>query len=130
MRIFFQIISWLIADAIFVNMAYYSGYLIRFSGIIEMPAFMPYLRLWPYITFAHLIVFSIFKLYEPAPKVSKRAIFTGIINASAVSTLAAMSIVYAMRHFWGFMPSSVFALGCVFNIILSGGWRIFVRYDT
>ena len=130
MRRFFQIISWLIADAIFVNMAYYSGYLNRFNGVIEIPAFIPYLHLWPHISVAHLIVFSIFKLYKPAQKFSKKDIFIKTINASSISALASISIVYIMRHFWGFMPSSVFALGCVFNITLAGGWRIFVRYDA
>ena len=124
-----RIISWLIADIIFINISFYSAYLIRFKGVIKLPAFMPYLHLWPHINLAHLIIFSIFRLYRYPQRLVKRELFINTVNASTISTLASMSIVYTMRHFWGFMPSSVFAIALVFNIILIYGWRVFVRYD-
>ena len=131
MRRFLQIIIWLITDFIFVNMAYYTSYLIRFDGVIaEEPAFIPYTHLWLYISAAHLIVFSIFKLYEPIRKISKSDIFIRTANASIISALASMSITYAMRRFCGFMPSSVFVFACIFNIILAGCWRAFIRYES
>jgi FlaA1/EpsC-like NDP-sugar epimerase len=125
-----RIISWLIADIIFVNMAFYSAYLIRFKGIIETPAFIPYLHLWPHISSAHLIIFSIFKLYEPPNKFSKKQTLINTFNASTISILASMSIVYTMRHFWGFIPSLVFVFAWGFNILLVSGWRVFIRYES
>lgn len=125
-----RITSWFILDTIFVNMAFYTGYLVRFQGIIEPPAFRPYLHLWPHISTAHLIIFSIFRLYEPPNRFLKKQIFVNTSYASIISTFASMSIVYAMRRFWGFMPTLVFAFVLVFNIILVGGWRIFIRYES
>lgn len=125
-----RIISWLIADIIFINMSFYSAYLIRFKGIIEAHAFIPYLHLWLHISAVHLIVFFIFRLYQPPNKFSKKQILINTFNASTISILASMSIVYVMRHFWGFMPSSVFVFASAFNIILVCSWRVFIRYET
>lgn len=125
-----RIISWLSADVIFVNMAYYSAYLLRFKGIIEQPAFLPYLHLWPYISLTHLILFSLFQLYESPNKFSKKQILINTFDASAIACLASISIAYMMRHIFGFMPSLVFGLAFIFNIILVSGWRVFVRYGS
>ena len=125
-----RIISWLALDIIFVNMVFYSAYLVRFNGIIEIPAFLPYLKLWPHITGAHLVIFFLYKLYVPLIKHSKRQILKDTFLASLVSCLTSISIVYAMRNFFGFIPFLVFAFAGAFNIILVGGWRIFVRYES
>lgn len=124
-----RIISWLALDIIFVNMAFYSAYLIRFKGIIDIPSFVPYLHLWLYINMVHLIIFSIFMLYESPNKFLKRQILINAFKASTISALASMAIVYTMRHFWGVMPSSVFAFAWSFNIILVGGCRVFVKNE-
>jgi FlaA1/EpsC-like NDP-sugar epimerase len=111
-------------------MAFYSAYLIRYGGVILMSAFIPYLHLWPYISGAHLIIFAIFGLYEPPANFSKKQVFINTLNASIISALTSISIVYTMRYFYGFMPSAVFALALLFNIILVCGWRVFVRYEN
>ena len=125
----FRIIIWLIADIIFVNMAFYIAYLIRLNGMIQPEPFMPYTHLWPYITLTHLIIFSIFGLYKYSVTPTKKIIFINTLYASTVAALASMSIVYTMRHFTGLIPSSIFALAWFFNIILISGWRAFIRYE-
>ena len=110
-------------------MAFYSAYLVRFGGSIEMSVLIPYLHLWPYISGAHLIIFAIFRLYEPPANFSKKQVLINTLNASIISALASISITYTMRHFYGFMPSGVFVLALGFNIILVCGWRVFIRYD-
>jgi FlaA1/EpsC-like NDP-sugar epimerase len=125
----YRVVSWLITDIVFVNMAFYSAYLIRFNGVIEMPSFIPYLHLWPHISVAHLIIFSIFRFYVHSRRFSKKEIFINTFNACTISALASISIVYVMRHLWGFIPSLVFVFAWGFNIILAGGWRVFVRYE-
>lgn len=125
-----RIITWPILDVIFISMSFYTAYLIRFKGIIEARAFMPYLRLWPYISLSHLIIFYIFRLYESPLRLSRKKALINALSACTVSILASISIVYMMRHFWRFIPSSVFIFAWGFNIILAGGWRLFVRYEA
>lgn len=129
MRKLFRMIIWLIIDIILVNISIYSAYLVRFKGIIEPPAFFPYLYLWPHITLAHLISFAIFKLYYHPIKFSKKEVLINTTYASTIAAMASISIVYTMRSIYGFMPSSVFAFACIFNIILIGGWRVYIRYE-
>jgi len=120
----------LFADIIYINISIYAGYLLRFWGNIDPTAFSPYLKLWPYITCAHLIVLSIFKAYKDPKEYSKKEIFIKVSYASTIACFASMSIVYTMRHFHGFMPSSVFVFAWFFNLILLSGWRLFIRYQT
>lgn len=120
----------LFADIIYVNISIYGGYLLRFWANIDHTAFQPYLRLWPYITCAHLITLSIFNAYKDPKESTKKEIFIKIFYASTVACLASMSIVYAMRNIYGFMPSSIFIFTWFFNLILLYGWRLFIRYQT
>jgi FlaA1/EpsC-like NDP-sugar epimerase len=125
-----KIIVSLFADIIYVNISYYTGYLLRFKGNIDPVAFASYLRLWPYITAAHLVILAIFKAYKDPKEYSKKEIFVKTFNASTIACLASMSIVYSMRHFYGFIPSSVFIFTWFFNLIFLCGWRLFIRYQT
>lgn len=120
-----RIIGWPALDVLFVNIAFYIGYLIRFKGIIELSAFFAYLKLWAYISCAYIILFSVFGLYG----VSEKLFFT-VLKAVTAATLVSMSIVYIMRSFYGFIPSLVFAFSWGINIILVYGWRRFVRNDS
>jgi len=120
----------LFADIIYVNISIYAGYLSRFKGNIDPTAFSPYIKLWPYITCAHLIILSIFKAYRDPQELSKKEIFIKTFHASTIASLASMSIVYIMRDICGFMPSSVFAFAWFFNPILLTGWRLFIRYEA
>lgn len=129
MRRSLQTIIWLAADAVFVNAAFYSGYLLRFDGVIEMNAFLPYLSLWPYLTWAHLVIFAIFKLYAHPNRLSKKEIWINTVYASTIAIMTSMSITYIFRHLCGLIPSSVFGAAWLFNIILAGGWRAFVRHE-
>jgi FlaA1/EpsC-like NDP-sugar epimerase len=125
-----KIIVSLFADIIYVNISYYAGYLLRFKGNIDPTAFASYLRLWPYITAAHLVILAIFKAYKDPKEYSKKEIFTKTLNASTIACLASISIVYTMRNIYGFMPSSVFIFAWLFNHVLLSGWRLFIRYET
>lgn len=120
----------LFADIIYINISIYAGYLLRFWGNIDPTAFSPYIKLWPYITTAHLVILSIFKAYDDPKELSKKEIIIKVFNASTIACLASMSIVYAMRNIYGFMPSSVFVFAWFFNLILLCGWRLFIRYET
>jgi FlaA1/EpsC-like NDP-sugar epimerase len=125
-----KIIVSLFADIIYVNINYYTGYLLRFKGNIDPTAFASYLRLWPYITAAHLVILAIFKAYKDPKEYSKKEIFIKTFHASTIACLAVISIVYAMRNIHGFMPSAVFVFAWFFNLIFLCGWRLFIRYQT
>jgi len=121
-------ISLFFVDGILVNMSFYIAYLIRFDGVIDMNAFRPYMRLWPYLSLVHIIIFYFFRLYSSvlARSGSKRGLFAGVLNSSVIGAMASMSVNYVTRHFAGFMPSVVFVLACLFNILLILGYRFFV----
>lgn len=118
------------ADIIYINISVYASYLLRFKGNIEPGAFSPYLKLWLYITCAHLISLAIFKAYKDPKEYSKKEIFIMTFHASTIACLASMSIAYAMRNIYGFMPSAIFVFAWIFNLIFLSGWRIFIRYQT
>lgn len=125
-----KILSWLIIDIILINIGIYSAYLARFNGIIDTSAFMPYLYFWLYITAAHLIIFTLFKLYFHPSNFPKLEVILNTIKAETIATLTSFSIVYLFRAKSASFPSSVFIISWFFNIILISGWRVFVRYDT
>jgi len=120
----------LFADVIYVNISYYASYLLRFRSNIKAPAFNPYLSFWPYITTARLIILSLFKACKAPKESSKKEIFVNTSNVTIIACLASMSIVYAMRNIYGFMPSPVFVFAWFFNLILLCGRRLFIRYQT
>lgn len=122
-------IASLFVDIILVNMSFYIAYLIRFDGVIDMNAFLPYLRLWIHISLAHTIIFYFFRLYDNKsyPALYRKRLFLDVSAASVIAAMASVSIVYARRDFSGFIPSLIFALACVLNILFICGWRIFVR---
>lgn len=128
-RIYKTIVS-LFADIIYINISIYGSYLLRFRGNIDHIAFNPYLKLWPYITCAHLIILAIFKAYKDPNEYSPKEIFVKTFNASVIAFLVSMNIVYAMKNISDFMPYSVLVFACFFNIILLSGWRLFIRYET
>lgn len=119
-------ISLLLADIVLINISFYTAYLIRFNGIIEMPAFSPYLKLWPRLSLAHLLIFYLCKLCQGLPKQSRKELFLNVVIASAIGALSSISIVYVTRDAFGFIPSSVFVFAFLFNILLLCGWRMLV----
>lgn len=126
----FRLACWLITDIILVNIGIYSGYLIRFNGVIDPKAFQPYLHLWYFLTIAHLAIFAFFKLYYHPKRFSKIEVIARTIKAVTLATLASACIIYLYRFTEGAFPSLVFTSAWLINIILVGGWRTFIRYET
>lgn len=121
-------ISLLFVDLILINISFYIAYLIRFDGVIDMNAFRPYIYLWLYISLVHITIFYLFKLYNHTflRASRKEELFVNVLSSSVIGGLGAISLNYAMRHFSGFMPSLVFVLACLLNIVFVCGFRIFV----
>jgi hypothetical protein len=122
--------TWLITDLILINLGLYCGYLIRFNGVIDPVAFQPYVRLWYFLTVAHLGIFAFFKLYCHPRQFSRTEVVVRSVKAVTLSTLASVAIVYIYRQTAGAFPALVFAVAWFFNSILIGGWRIYIRYDN
>ena len=126
----FRLACWLLTDIILVNMGIYIGYLIRFNGVIDPKAFQPYLHLWYFLTIAHLVIFTIFKLYYHPNRFSKIEVIVRTIKAVTLATIASVCIVYIYRFTEGAFPCLVFVSTWLVNIILVGGWRVFIRYEV
>lgn len=116
----------LLADVVFIVLAYSLGYLIRFEGKLPPEQWMQLKTTLPYIIPCKLILFNFFGLYKGMWRYTSFVELGNVFNAAAMSFfLIIVSFLFLFR-FKGY-SRCVFVIDFFLTFIFIGGGRVAVR---
>src|SRR4030043_362211 len=113
-------------DAIFLVLAYFLSYFIRFEGDIP-PSELSNLKntIWLIVPFK-LFVFFVFKLYKGMWRYTSINDLLNVIKATFVSSSTIILVILYLTRFQGY-PRSVFVIDAFLTLVFIGGARLIIR---
>lgn len=106
-----------LSDVLLINAAFILSFLIRYGLPFPERNFLPYKKIFVFLTLIFMSALAFFKVYKRRFKTSWdlfKRVFCGLF----LGTLLSVAFVYAFRVKWEAFPTSVFALSFFINLLL------------
>jgi exopolysaccharide biosynthesis polyprenyl glycosylphosphotransferase len=111
----------IIGDIIFINLAFYIAFKIKFMGPIPLKNINAYIQLIPYISIFSIILFTMYNLYNKQLKRRPEEIFYTFIPATFILVLFTGAVSYLTQNLA--FPRSVYLLSLPSIFIVMVSWR-------
>jgi FlaA1/EpsC-like NDP-sugar epimerase len=117
----------LAADALVFVMALVGAYLLRFDFYLSTYYKAQIMLLLLFFLPVKLLIFFLFSLYGGMWRYTSLIDLVKLSNASLLSTLANIIIIFSIYGFEGF-PRSIFLLDCILTFVMGSSLRVGVRF--
>jgi len=121
------LLTYVLYDAVLINIATILAFLVRFGGRIPATNFQAYLEIIPWITLIRILSFYFAGLYEREDEEDGFHIFYCVFIAVTLGSIAIIALSFYLRTLP--FPRTVFPVSWAFNILLISTWHAYLFHQ-